>query len=222
MSEFVFGTTSALTGWTLKSRSNNVTTSWDDGMDGEGFWTGSQSFDTKTEVSESYEADLADDVTAPTLGTVTGVCTTSVSMTKTAGAKATMSITKHSHAENSTANGSYSWDLSDYIDGSGWGCCTPPVGTAPEDGSILSWGITFNLQHEELNDCDGDHLNAESYGPTIECTVEVVGDTPYALVSEDVTAGWELVSTSVGSKSPGFTSSKSTFRNRLAKPVVTP
>jgi hypothetical protein len=219
MATYVFGTTSALTGWRKTNGSVKVVTKYDYGMDGEGFHTGSQGFDTMTEHSDSYEANLADDLAAPVLGTTAGVCVTGVNFTRTAAAKATMSVTAHEHSAAGAGNGSYSWELDDYINDSGWGSCDNPIGDALTEGTVLSWSLTASVQHEELNKCDGDHLNAENYDPVIEVTVEITGDDPLDLNTDDTTAGWELISQETVERSPGFKSSVTVARLHLAKPT---
>lgn len=224
--DYVFGTTSTLLGWTLKSGTTEIVTSWDYGLDGQGFFNvtvsgfaNAISYGTITNYSQSYEASLEADITHPILGTTAGVCVTSVSLTKTAAAKATMSVTSHEHSEEGAGNGSYNWSLEAYINGSGWGSCTPPIGDAIADGSCLSWSLTAAIQHEDQGACNGDHLVGESYDPIIDVTVEVVGTTPLALNAANLLAGWELVSTSKSEKTPGFTSSITVARLHLAKPA---
>lgn len=220
MATYVFGTTSALSGWRKLSGNVNVVTKYEYGYDGEGFWQASQGFDTMTEISDSYESDLSGAVTAPILGTTAGVAVTSVTLSCAAAAKSTLSVTSHSHAEAGEGNGSYSWDLADYFaTTTGWGSCTPPIGDAITEGTCLAWSLTATMQHEELLACDGDHLNAENYDPVLEVTVEVVGETPLALNATNISAGWELVSQSTDERSPGFKSSTTVARLHLAKPA---
>lgn len=217
--DYIFGTTSALTGWTRKNDASSEVTAWDYGLDGDGFWVASEDFNVITTQSDSYEASLGADVSSPVLGTTGDSCVTAVSLTKTGGAKATLSVTAHTHGQVGQGNGSYSWDLSDYISGSGWGACTPPIGAALEDGAVVSWSLSAAIQHEELSDCNGDHLNAENYDPIIDVTVEIIGSTPLALTQDNITAGWELVSQETAAKSPGFTTSTTAARLHLAKPT---
>lgn len=191
----------AFAGWEAKGTQDSTNKTRAIATSDKGDELASNLHDERREVSSEYECNNDTNSIPASIGAlVEGLILLGINITTSGERYARMSLSGHNHANNAHASSPALRTATHGITlAKAFGATDFLGGTAGENASAIEGSINIQMDHNDQNDGDGDHLVGESCNPRMEARTVWSG-----VPSVAAAAGWDVTVESTEDEDTGF------------------